>query len=329
MKPLYFPFTCISMNNAAAIYSRLGRIAVCSEVCENYICDSSDEDGKPFFEFICPVKEDSDRILRLAREYQKWGELYKGDMTILSMFEGSEFYNNEFSANIRAEIEKRGLQKDHVSDPVFSARLFLCLARFFDMNEEAAMREVAAVDTAAKSLMEELTGDSADERFGPGPHGSRSLPPFDPGAFATERRIGSFFRLAAQLPQIPRLFVTTSSSVIESILENFTAARLMPCTDDVSESGQSHGPLETVSPKLIEDLIKFAEGHDHADAFPDLDAGSFKPGDRDDGLRMEIYALDSCSPWAFVSRLSGMSCKRPDDPASYGMTLIALICPSV
>lgn len=323
MKPMYFPFTRIPEPEALAISRRLGPFSVCREVEDDSFGDAVDPGDASFIECVCPVADDSGRIAALAKEYLKWGNLHKGGMAILNRFGNAEFYNNKFSANISAQIKKGDDRESDADNPVFMARLFLYLARLFDSREDEILHELKAADVAGRSFMSELTGKPIEEGS-PANFFGASSPPGDPGEVATQIRLSSFFRLLCLYEQIPRLYVTSSRAVMESLKDRFAGISLLFRMENVPESANGSESGVQAQPEWIKNLVNLASIHDNAADLRKAGHGSFGPAS-EDGYHMEIYTVNSCPPAIFVRELAGMPCQGGSGRETSGLTIVSLI----
>jgi len=323
MKPMYFPFTRITEPIAGAIFRRLGPFAVCRELEEDSFQYAVGSGGAPYIEPVYPAADSSDRIVALVEEYMKCGNLHRDDMAVFSRFGNAEFYNNEFSANISMQIKKRGGGESEIDDPVFMARLFLCLARRLDTREDEVLHEIEAADITGRSLVAELTGNTPAPSLVSGFFGNSS-PPGDPGEVATQTRLSAFFRLLCQQEQIPRLYVTSSHGVMESLIDRFSGMTLLTRIDDVPESGDGPEPGTQAQPAWISNLVNLASIHDNAVNMHNALPGFPVTGSTDE-YHMEIYAVDACPPADFVSELAAIPYKKGETMDSEGLTLVFLL----
>ncbi|NOY69825.1 MAG: hypothetical protein GXP53_10130 [Deltaproteobacteria bacterium] len=324
MKPMYFPFTCIREQNACAVFRRLGPFCLCRENEEDSFCNAVDSAGASYIEYVYPVADGSGRVAALAKEYLKWGNLHKGGMAMLSRLGKGQFYNNEFSANISTLIKKSDNGESDANDPVFMARLFLALARRFDTREDEVLHEIEVADVAGRSLVAELTGkpleDTSTANFF-----SNSSPPGDSGGVATQMRLSSFFRLLCRQKQIPRLYVTSSPAVMESLVDRFSGISLLFRLENVQESVDGLESGAQAQPDWIAKLVNLASVHDNAADLHDAVPGPFGGPGSEDGYHMDVYAVDACPPTTFVNELAGMPCQGLNDTDSAGLTLVSLI----
>ena len=225
LKPVYFPFTYVSGDLIALINQYAGAFGVYQPLAEQTPVPLITAAQAGHVDVRSPVRGEEAQILEAARRSQDWGMAHQGHMDAFKGPAGRDFYNETFAAEIRSEIlgTKTG-QTDPA--PLYTARLFLCLAQEFDMQQSALHEELTASDLNRKQMFSDLKGD-AETRL---PVSEKQMPE-DLGDYQTRNRITSWLRLAGAEADPPSVLLTTSRAVFDHIIEFVPAAEITKTYD--------------------------------------------------------------------------------------------------
>lgn len=219
--PVYFPMTYLSVDVEAALAACFRQTAVCRSSNRELPETMQAAVFAGRLVVYTPVKAESTRLLELVDAYHAWAQENRG--VDLSVFKGNEsripFYEDTAISKIRQDIREMGSEseKAQVSDPVFTARLFLEMAQDLDRQNDALERTLEGVREKENSMFANLLGD-ADGHPGieapamPGGNG-------DPGAYMTGTRVQAWWRLFHKGAAPGNLLVTNSRAVIEYLVE--------------------------------------------------------------------------------------------------------------
>lgn len=163
MKPIYFPLTYISEATAAALASCFGQTAV-YQPCSRNVPETMQkyaEDG--VLDIRVPAKKDDERLEAVFNAYKAWAELHQGSE--LAFFKTRKdavpFFGDTCPSQIRSELRKdmQGpAEEQEKTDPLFNARLFLCMAQESDIRNIEVSRDMTAFESKERDMLNALKG---------------------------------------------------------------------------------------------------------------------------------------------------------------------------
>lgn len=227
IKTAFFPFTFISEKWASACWARFGQVLVyqpASGAAPEPMEDLAAE-GKILLQY--PAKGDDQNLIKLARQFQGWGQVHHKHAAALKPFAEAGFYNQEFAPEISTEILKGGREEPPRQDPLFTARLFLLMAQEYDRQASELEIQLGAAQHAAMEMFAGIRGQPEESESFHVQQFSAAIPDRggsgseDPGAYMPEARIRAWQCLAGADPEAPRLWLTSSPAVIEVLNEHF------------------------------------------------------------------------------------------------------------
>jgi len=242
MKPIYFPLTYISEQSVEALASCFEQIALYQPCSRNIPETLQKWAEKRVLDIRVPAKQDNDRLERVIKEYKAWAELHKGSE--LAFFKSRKdavpFFDENSPSQIRSEL-KSELKKDmqgpaekEKTDPLFNARLFLCMAQDSDIRNLEVSQHITSFETKEQDMMNALKGgDDFDIAEFETPKTENSLPREDPGIYMTAERIEAWFHLMQHDPEKSALFVTDSRAVFDYLTEKNPAAETVLCLERI------------------------------------------------------------------------------------------------
>lgn len=263
MKPVYFPFTYINDAVARDLCACFKQITVYQPVPQNIPESMQKLADEGLLDLKVPVSGDEARLEALIREYKEWGELHqKSDTAFLKAIgEKVPFFDETFSSQLAAQIKKNLDENYSVKNPdfLFNARLFLCLAQEYDMQQDEINRDLISVYEMEKKLLDGLTHE--DEIFFSKNTGSSLHAADDPGKHKTKERLEAWAYLMSNDKEMPRFFITSSRDIFEFIIEKSGDAGKViefPSIPVSLVSSVSSGP--DIMDKWQEMLVRQVEG---------------------------------------------------------------------
>ncbi len=241
MKPIYFPLTYISEPTISALASCFGQVAV-YQACSRNVPETMQKWAENrVLDIRVPAKEDDDRLENVIKEYKAWAELHQGsELAFLkSQKNAVPFFGETYPSQIRSELKKdmQGpAEEQEKTDPLFNARLFLCMAQESDIRNIEVNHDITAFETKEREMMNALKGeDEFDlaEFETESPRSETSLPGDDPGSYMTAERISAWFRLMQQDPEPSGIFITDSRAVFDYLIERIPDAETVLCLEHI------------------------------------------------------------------------------------------------
>ena len=221
MKPVYFPFTYINDAVARDLHTCFGQVTVYQPIANNIPDNMQRLADEGTLDVKVPVSGDEARLIALIKEYNEWGALHqKSDIVFLKAIgERVPFFDDTFSTQLASQIKK--IRDENYSkekpDILFNARLFLCLARDYDIVQDGINRDLISVYEMEKRLLEGLTHE--DELFFSKNSGSSLQAADNSGKYKIKERIEAWTYLMANDKKKPRFFITSSRNAFEFIIE--------------------------------------------------------------------------------------------------------------
>lgn len=246
VKPVYFPFTYVSGAMIDILNQYIGSVVFYQPVAGNDPPPVKERASTGGIEVRSPVQGDEDHIIEAARRCKNWGTAHHGNMDAFRVSTGPGFYNETFAAEIRSEIKgKKSGQNE--PDPMFSARLFLCLAQEFDMQQAELQAELSDSELNRKKMFSELKGDEGSRLPISEMHVSE-----DPGKYQTGKRVLSWLRLAAADKEPRPVLITTSRAVFDHIIEFVPQASIIKIFDPLPADEAFQSTLRNYFAELVD-----------------------------------------------------------------------------
>jgi len=261
MKPIYFPFTFITKPVCQTLAACFRQTAV-YQISSIKIPDEMQQLEKSgILDIRIPVKYDGDKLDAIVKQYRSWANLHQGSEIafLKSRTDKIPFFDENSTTQITAEIKsKEGRQNrsQEKPDPLLNAGLFLHLAQEYDMQDLTLTEDLQAVEAMEQDFMKDLKGESQDldEEAAP----EKRLEVHDPGYYMTKERIHAWTRIMQQDQQDSGLFVTTSRSVFETLIDSTPEAELVDVLDAIPVVDNEVEALETWRDELMKHLEMLA-----------------------------------------------------------------------
>jgi len=242
MKPIYFPFTCIFDLSAEMISAIFGQTVIYRPSSNNPPEMMQELAKREALDIRIPVKKDENKLNAILKDYKSWLNLHLGDKRGMTAFFKTQadkipFFDDTITAQIRADIRKKTQQKQPEAkpDPLFNARIFLCIAQEFDTQNWEINQKLFMVDKMQQNLIENIKGEidssyieNAENNL-PESYEPESYEPesYDQGAYMTAERIKAWALLMQHDQQESGLFITNSSSAFEHLIDKASQAEII------------------------------------------------------------------------------------------------------
>ncbi|MBU4345629.1 MAG: hypothetical protein L6247_04395 [Desulfobacteraceae bacterium] len=237
MKPIYFPFTCIFDLSAEMISAIFGQTVIYRPSSNNPPEMMQELAKRGAINIRMPVKKDENKLNAILKDYKSWLNLHLGDKRGMTLFfkthaDKIPFFDDTFTAQIRADIRKNTQQKqpEIKPDPLFNARIFLCIAQEFDTQNWEINQKLFMVDKMQQNLIENIKGEIDSSYI---ENAENNLPEsyepesYDQGAYMTAERIKAWALLMQHDQQESGLFITNSSSAFEHLIDKASQAEII------------------------------------------------------------------------------------------------------
>jgi hypothetical protein len=175
-----------------------------------------------------PFPDDGDKLVGFSRELKAWGEQHYGDGASLKNAFNEGFYNQTFTAQIRADILKQEKPVETSSDPVFNARLFLLMAQELDAQQDDLDRKLALSAGAEQELFARMKGQEKPDFL------ASPIQRTDYGSVMTASRLSAWSHLFCKDAPESCFLVTTSRACLDHMMESFPNIRQASVFDNIS-----------------------------------------------------------------------------------------------
>lgn len=235
MKPIYFPFTFISEPVLDALSACFGKVVVYQSSKANIPEKMKEWDKRGRIDIRVPVEGDEEKIEKIVQDFKTWADLHQGsELSILKTQTGKiPFFNDNATSQITLDIKRQDLEKPSQEKPerLLNARLFLQIAQEHDLLEDVLRRDLSSFEAMEQNLVKDLTGDMDSSPMDIEPY--PSIETRDTGHYMTKERIEAWSRIMQHDHQHTDLFVTSSRSVIEHLLDDAPEAEILTAIDDI------------------------------------------------------------------------------------------------
>jgi hypothetical protein len=261
MKPIYFPFTFISKPVCQTLAACFRQTAV-YQISSIKIPDEMQHWGKSgILDIRIPVKYDGDKLDAIVKQYRSWANSHQGSEIAFLKSRADEipFFDETSTRQITADIKSKEGRQDRSKekpDPLLNAGLFLHLAQEYDMQNLTLSQDLQAIEAIEQDFMKDLKGENQalDEETAL----EKTLEAHDPGYYMTKERIHAWTYLMQQDQQDSGLFVTTSKSVFESLIDSAPEAELVVVLDAIPVLENRIEALERWQDELMKHLEMLA-----------------------------------------------------------------------
>ena len=236
MKPVYFPFTFMTKPDCQTLAACFRQTAV-YQISNQKIPDEMQQWGNSgILDIRIPVKYDEDTLDAILKQYRSWANSHQGSEIafLKARAEKIPFFDETSIAQITADIKTKGDRKNRSQekpDPLLNAALFLYLAQEYDMQNLALTQDLQAIEAMEQDFMTDLKGEphALDEEITL----EKTLEIHDPGHYMPKERIQAWTRIMQQDQQGSGLYVTTSRSVFEFLIDTVPEAELVGVVDAI------------------------------------------------------------------------------------------------
>lgn len=330
MKPIYFPFTCISALSGEIIPAIFGQIVLYRPSSQNLSEPMEKLAKREALDIRIPVKKDESKLNAALKDYKSWLNLHLGDKRGMTAFfktyaDKIPFFDDTITAQIRADIRKKRPQKhpETKPDPLFNARIFLHIAQEFDTQNWEINQKLFMVDKMQQTLIENIKGEidsSYIENAENNLHES-----YDPGAYMTVERIKAWALLMQHDQQGSGIFITDSKSTFEYLINKASQTEIIVGFDSMPLQKNSAGKTDKWRDNFIKQLEIIA-----MNPWPTSTDKIVKPPftkNSDAKISLALAIAPGETPHEFFARCCGYNPPKSKEKSRFQNTLLGLVEP--
>ena len=232
MKPVYFPFTYVPRWVAQALATCFQHFIVYGPSGTRLLPAMQPWIEADVMELRLPVQMDDRALKGAIEDFRSFAGLYKNGQEIKTAAflrqQGSAPYHDETAVSrIVRDVKKNMKSETDAKDlnPLFCARVFLHFAQEFDRQRDELSQELRVYDQQSQELIQNLRGPAEIDSSAAEP--AAEIKVDDPGEYMPLDRLQAWVRLFMEDPVDSGLFVTSSQSVFDHLIENQPTAEKM------------------------------------------------------------------------------------------------------
>jgi len=324
MKPTYFPFTFISKPVVDALSTCFKKTVVYQASKLNIPEKMKEWDKSGSLEIRTPIEGDEEKLEKILEDYKAWASLHQGsELSFLKIqSDNIPFFNEYSTSQIAADMTKGNHEKQPLDKPdiLFNARLFLQIAQEYDLQKDVLSQDFLLFEEMEQNLIRDLKGENkppymkADRKHDVETH--------EPGNYMAKERLEAWICMMQQDPQPSGLFVTSSRSVIEHLMDNTPEAEILMELHDISIPGNRLQEKEKWHNDLMEHLEIIATSSQPVSTDSRLETPSSLGGDRK--VTLTFYIVPGISPKEFFAGDIELAQFQPSEK-QFKNTLIGLL----
>ena len=256
MKPVYFPFTYISKPIVQAIGACF-RQAVVYQPSKLRIPEEMHRQSESgAFEIRVPVEGHEGQLAAILTDYENWVNLHPGGVLdyLKAQYDRVPFFDDTSTSQIRADIKgtARKRPSQDLSDDMLKAQFFLHIAQDFDLQNNRLSQDLLHVETMEQNFISSLKGEN--KILQPQTIAEAKLQLKDPGTYMPAERLKAWIQLGQHDQRASGLYITTSRSVFDELMDCAPEAEMLAGFDAVPVSESSAGEIERWQDSLLNDL---------------------------------------------------------------------------
>jgi hypothetical protein len=260
MNPIYFPFTYVP-ESVGKVLAACFRQTVVYQISGTKIPkDMQELSRNGILDIRIPEDVNGEFLDKIFKDYRAWVNIHHGTETafLAAMASKIPFFDESASSQIRADIKKIEKQIPHEAkpDPLFNAKLFLHMAQEFDLQKKELDQDLMDIEEMEDEFMKNLKWEDDDDHAR---YVSRKiLEKYDPGHHMTTERINAWASLMSQDSQISGLYITTSRTALEHLIEIIPEMEQVICLDAIPMGVDKNETLSNWQDDLIKTLEMLA-----------------------------------------------------------------------
>ena len=331
MKPIYFPFTCISDRVAVTLAACFGSFAVYQPVIEKLPVQMQLWQERGVMEVRVPVSGNNDELKQAIKRYRIWAnfqgeDLSESSVKLKARMDSMSALSNFKSSQIVAEIKDQinGKPNTRNLEPTLMARIFLYFAQEFDRQNHELTKELARYDQAQTELIRQLKIEDdplAGEFASPPMHLTESR-----DDFLIADRLEAWTHLFLQDAEASGLLITHSPAALAYLLDRVSNAVPVMQTGLVEPENTSNQELADWREKMVSRINRFVRQKQDGSALASLHPTESLVSKNNNTLT--VYQVPDQTPREVFMRCTRIGSSTADQANFYGEirnTLVALI----
>ena len=328
MKPIYFPFTCIFDLSAETVSAIFGQTVVYRPSSKNLPEIMQKLAKREVIDIRIPIKKDEDKLDVILKEHKSWLNLHLGDKRGMTAFfkthaDKIPFFDDTITAQIRADIKKKTQQKQPETkfDPFFNARIFLHIAQEFDAQNREINQKLFMVDKMQQNLIENIKGEIDGSHIENAENNLHES--YDPGAYMTADRINAWALLMQHDQQESGLFITSSSSVFDYLIDKASLAEIIVDFESIPLQKNSVGKTDKWRGNFMKQLEVIARN-----PWPVSTDKLVKPffaKNSDIKVSLTLAIIPGKTPHEFFAGCCGYNYSESKEKSQFQNTLLGLV----
>jgi hypothetical protein len=306
----FFPYTHISDPRVKLLADVMGPVTVCLPV------DSMRSFGMKAWvqqgtmETRTPAGLDGSALMAAVRDFKDWAGIHGTKLSDISDFyrrsQGRPpLVDENGPSRILTQIKHRE-SGDAAEEPdrLFQSALFLALAHEHDMHQDEADRQLGSVAAMEAELYANISGDTEDValRSTLRTNAAAAAIHQEHGDRMSTQRLQAWACLAQSCSPIDSVYVTTSSDVLDHVLERYPH-HTQPISWELSDSDRAMA----LKPQRLKALEDFGRSSNPSAEFPD-DSLTGEQG----AVRLTLHFLVGVAPQHLLVGLSKTPMKTHD-----------------
>ncbi len=225
MKPVYFPYTYVPRWVAQALAAFFQHFIVYWPSSTKVPHEMQLWVEANVMEIHLPVQIDDRAINSVIEDFRSFARLHQNSKEIktaalLRQLGSVPFFDETAVSQIVWDVKKniKSETNDKNHDPIFCAQVFLYFAQEFDRQHDELSQQLGIYDRRSQELIKDLRGFDAIDSSVSGP--AAQIKTDDPGEYMALDRLQAWARLFLEKPVDSGLFVTSSQSVFNHLIES-------------------------------------------------------------------------------------------------------------
>lgn len=305
MKPIYFPFTYVSDSVAQALAACFGQFIVYQPLSGKIPESMQPWVEKGVMEVRVPVDINQKELETVVKNYLSWAKFrFEGSSSKHSFQrawkDAIPFFTSLSSSKVKADIKEQVYGKLTAQAPelVSAARIFLYFAQEFDRQNDEVARDLKYYRQREAELIRELKmeDDDATATF----RKEEIQIPDDTADYKVSDRLEAWTRILLRDEDIPGIFITHISAVLEELLEKTPTAEKLLHFESIPTGTAMTGALASWRAKIISYLSGIVENNlnqisNGLNGLPDFPAAKSTTS-------LSVYLVPDQMPRDFFSR---------------------------
>jgi hypothetical protein len=331
MKPIYFPFTYVPRWVAETFAACFKQFTVYQPSGRKLPAEMQPWVEANVMEVRVPVPTEDETLAKMTKDFRAFASLHADSKNLkTAVFWGQQgtipCFGESAVWRIVSDVKKssRTASAEANFDPLFCAQVFLDFAHEFDRQSDELNRGLGVNNRHARALLKEISGEK--ENGLPATPLTAEIKVEDPAEYMALDRLQAWLRLFMIDPVDSGLFVTSSPSVFNHLIENRAAAQKVVQSEGLPVMDAKDNSAISWRDSFLKQLKQLVENGWSAAEHTFLDMPL--PEDQRSNVTLTLYLVSGQSPADLFTRVfedQNVDTLKPDQRADFTNTLIGLI----